>query len=130
MRLLIALLIVGCATTRQAAPNAAVIPEGEGWSCYAASQPAWSGCNRTQEACEKDRAKAQRLYQVDTFDDAKWGRCVLAPQVFCATFESVEPSSGKAEAFFGCFPDEAGCTAWTARPPEGAQRISACAAFR
>lgn len=129
MKRLVVVFIVGCATTRQA-PTPTAIPPGDEWYCYAASQAAWSGCNRTQEACEKDRAQAQRLYQVDTFDYAKWGRCVRATQVVCATFESPDRATSKVESFFGCFPDEAGCAAWVANPPEGALRVSACATFR
>jgi hypothetical protein len=130
--------LVGCAAFKQGLkdategikPNPAALPEGEGWFCYAATQKEWSGCNRTQEACHKDRDQAQRLYQVDTFDFSKWGKCLPASQVFCATYESTDISTGKMENFFGCFPDELGCGAWANNPPSGALRMSSCGMFK
>lgn len=130
--------IAGCAALKQGLkdasegikPNPAALPEGEGWFCYAATQKEWSGCNRTQADCHKDRDQAQRLYQVDTFDFAKWGNCLPAQQVFCATYESNDIATGKMENYFGCFPDVVGCEAWAKNPPQGAFRMSSCGMFK
>lgn len=131
LAVVVASVAVGCTALRAGlAPNPAALPGGAGWFCYAASQSQWSGCNRSVEDCDKDRTQAQRLYQVDTFDFAKWGRCLPSPQAFCATYESADVSTGKTETFFGCFPDEAGCQGWAANPPSGAQKVSSCGLIR
>ena len=134
-------VVGGCAAFKQGLkdategiqPNAEAIPQGEQWFCYAATEKNWSGCERTLDECNATRKEAQVTYRIDTLSFERWGQCQPALQSFCATYEKLtmqSNGSAKYEPYYLCFPDDLACAEAARNPPNGASRMSSCAAFK
>ena len=114
-------------------PNLEVIPQGEGWSCYASNEQSWAGCWRDGQACNDELAKNQR----EAPSTVKFGACTPAALAFCMTYEVPETQGDGSMKYVPtaeCFPSDLSCVEFVNsqnnKMADKPFRVSQCAQFK
>jgi hypothetical protein len=101
-------------------PDAALVPQGQGWSCFRAPVVNTSRCERTTTACESAYKEASTARP-----DLKLTKCAKRPNAFCHTVQ--KRGSGRGSGF--CYQSEDECKAGSSGFEGPDLVISACGKF-
>lgn len=89
-------------------PNLEVIPQGQGWTCYASNELSWAGCWRAGQDCSDELAKNQG----EAPSSVKFGACSAAAAAYCVTMERAETQGDGSMKYVPqaeCFPSDLSC---------------------